>query len=114
MGVAVTRSPILKSICSVACFLHPVTVSPATSASVKRHNGGNAGRLSMINPQSSGYRDGRQIEARLRRRKIVQLAALLAIFNATLVLAFQAAAPASQSTHPLTGRNFANVMGFRG
>ena len=48
---------------------------------------------------------------------------LLAIFGASLAPApaFQAPAPASQaptpasqSAHPLTGRHFANVMGFRG
>ena len=44
------------------------------------------------------------------------MAALVAMFSASLVLApaFQAPAPASQSTHPLTGRHIANVMGFRG
>jgi SAM-dependent methyltransferase len=57
----------------------------------------------MINPQSSGNRDGRQIE---RRARAVTLLVLLA---AAAVLA-----PAFQSTHPLTGRHIANVMGFRG
>src|SRR5579863_3147362 len=113
MGVAVARSPILKSIWSVPCFLHPASGSPAATVSVKRHNEGIAGHLSMINPQSSGNRDGRQIEWRLHRRKIVRMTALL-MLNASLVLAFQAPAPASPSTHPLTGRHFANVMGFRG
>ena len=37
---------------------------------------------------------------------------LLAILGASLAVAFQA--PPSQSTHPLTGRHFANVMGYRG
>jgi len=57
----------------------------------------------MINPQSSGNWDGRQIE---RRARAVTLLVLLA---AAAVLA-----PAFQSTHPLTGRHIANVMGFRG
>src|SRR5258707_3128630 len=97
MGVAVTRSHILKSNCAFTCFLHPASGSPATSASVKRHNVGSAALLSMINPQSSGNRDGRQIEWRLRRRKIVPMTALLAILGASLALAFQAAAPACQA-----------------
>jgi len=44
------------------------------------------------------------------------MAALLALLATLPVLApaFQAPAVASQSTHPLTGRRIANVMGFRG
>ena len=42
------------------------------------------------------------------------MAALLAMLNASQMLAFQAPAPASQSTHPLTGRHIAGVMGFGG
>ena len=44
------------------------------------------------------------------------MAALLALLSVSRVLApaFQAPASASQSTHPLTGRHIANVMGFRG
>jgi SAM-dependent methyltransferase len=70
----------------------------------------------MINPQSSGNRGGRQIGWRPHRRKIVPMVALLAMLGALLVLApaFQNPAPASQATHPLTGRHIANVMGFRG
>src|SRR6185295_9150467 len=108
MGVAVTRSPILKSICSGVCFLHPASGSPATSASVKRHNEGSAGLVSMINPQSSGNRGGRQI-ARCTGRGQIMVAALLALLTASPALA-----PAFQSAHPITGRHIANVMGFRG
>src|SRR5579859_271581 len=70
----------------------------------------------MINPQSSGNRDGRQIERRLRGRRMVSALAMLAMLGLSLALApaFQAPAPASSATHPLTGRHFANVMGFRG
>src|SRR5260221_11294802 len=93
MGVAVTRSPILKSICSTPCFLHPASGSPATSASVTRHNEGSAGLLSMINPQSSGNRGGRQIE------RLAMAVALLVLLAGAAVLA-----PAFQSAHPLTGR----------
>jgi len=44
------------------------------------------------------------------------MAAVLAMLSALRVPApaFQAPAPASPSTHPLTGRHIANVMGFRG
>ena len=45
---------------------------------------------------------------------MLPMTALLAILGASLALAFQAPAPASESTHPLTGRHFANVMGYRG
>jgi SAM-dependent methyltransferase len=57
----------------------------------------------MINPQSSGNRGGRQIE------RLAMAVALLVLLAAAAVLA-----PAFQSTHPLTGRHIANVMGFRG
>lgn len=42
--------------------------------------------------------------------------AAMAAFSVSPVLApaFQAPAPAPTSTHPLTGRHFANVMGYRG
>jgi ubiquinone/menaquinone biosynthesis C-methylase UbiE len=60
----------------------------------------------MFNPQSSGYRSGRQIECRAGR---AITAALLVLLAAGAILA-----PAAQATHPLTGRHIANVMGFRG
>ncbi len=63
----------------------------------------------MINPQSSGNRGGRQIEWCQYFRKIASLAALLMVICASLVRA-----PAFQSTHPLTGRHIANVMGYGG
>jgi SAM-dependent methyltransferase len=45
----------------------------------------------------------------LHSRKIAMIVPVLAIFGVSLVLA-----PAFQSTHPLTSRQIANVMGFRG
>ncbi|MEO8050239.1 MAG: methyltransferase domain-containing protein [Acidobacteriota bacterium] len=63
----------------------------------------------MINPQSSGNRDGRQIEWCRYCCKIAPLAALLALLGASLVRA-----PAFQATHPITGRHIANVMGYGG
>jgi SAM-dependent methyltransferase len=70
----------------------------------------------MINPQSSGNRSGRQIEWYQSSGKIATAAALLLGLSTlpALAPAFQAPAPASQSTHPLTGRHIANVMGFTG
>jgi SAM-dependent methyltransferase len=59
----------------------------------------------MINPQSSGNRGGRQIG----RRTAAMVVALLVILAAAA-----APSPAFQSTHPLTGRRIANVMGFSG
>jgi SAM-dependent methyltransferase len=59
----------------------------------------------MVNPQSSGNRSGRQIE----RRTAAALAALV-----VMLAAAAAVAPAFQSTHPLTGRRIANVMGSSG
>jgi SAM-dependent methyltransferase len=59
----------------------------------------------MANPQSSGKRSGRQIL--LRTATVV--AALVMLLAAAAVLA-----PAFQSTHPLTGRRIANVMGYSG
>lgn len=49
-------------------------------------------------------------------RKIVVTTALLLMLSAlpALAPAFQAPAAASQSTHPLSGRHIANVMGFGG
>jgi SAM-dependent methyltransferase len=49
-------------------------------------------------------------------RKIASTTALALGLSAlpALAPAFQAPAPASQSTHPLTGRHIANVMGFGG
>jgi len=57
----------------------------------------------MINPQSSGNRGGRQIEWHATALMLLVLLASGAVL-----------APAYQSTHPLTGRHIANVMGFRG
>jgi len=62
----------------------------------------------MINPQSSGYCSGRQIGWRLRS-KLVPVVAVLSTVSVLLLVA-----PAFQATHPLTGRQIANVMGFRG
>jgi SAM-dependent methyltransferase len=59
----------------------------------------------MVNPQSSGNRSGRQIE----RRTAAAVAALVVMLAAAASLA-----PAFQSTHPLTGRRIANVMGSSG
>jgi precorrin-6B methylase 2 len=105
MGVAITRSPIWKSIWSEPCFLHPSSAIPATTTTDKRHNEGSAGRLNMVNPQSSGNRTERQIE----RRTAAAVAALVVMLAAAAALA-----PAFQSTHPLTGRRIANVMGSSG
>jgi SAM-dependent methyltransferase len=54
----------------------------------------------MFNPQSSGNRSGRQLAIAF---------ALVAILAAAAALA-----PASQATHPLTGRHIAQVMGVGG
>jgi SAM-dependent methyltransferase len=59
----------------------------------------------MINPQSSGKRGGRQIDW----RSAGLIAALLMMLPAVVQQA-----PAYQSTHPLTGRHIANVMGVGG
>jgi SAM-dependent methyltransferase len=59
----------------------------------------------MVNPQSSGNRSGRQIE----RRTAAAVASLVVMLAAAAALA-----PAFQSTHPLTGRRIANVMGSSG
>jgi len=59
----------------------------------------------MVNPQSSGNRRERQIE----RRTAGAVAALV-----VMLAAAAAVAPAFQSTHPLTGRRIANVMGSSG
>jgi SAM-dependent methyltransferase len=59
----------------------------------------------MINPQSSGKRGGRQIDW----RAAVLIAALLTTLAAVVAQAY-----AYQSTHPLTGRRIANVMGVGG
>jgi len=59
----------------------------------------------MVNPQSSGKRSGRQILL----RTTAGVAALVMMLTAAAALA-----PAFQSTHPLTGRRIANVMGYSG
>jgi precorrin-6B methylase 2 len=59
----------------------------------------------MVNPQSSGNRTERQIE----RRTAAVVASLVVMLAAAAALA-----PAFQSTHPLTGRRIANVMGSSG
>jgi precorrin-6B methylase 2 len=59
----------------------------------------------MVKPQSNGNPGGRQIGVFHPRRAV----ALLLVLIITVALA-----PAYQSTHPLTGRRIANVMGLSG
>src|SRR5258708_5429413 len=59
----------------------------------------------MVKSQSSGNRSGRQIGGFQQRCAVALLLALIAAV---------ALAPAYQSTHPLTGRHIARVMGLSG